>query len=215
MGRALAVWLAALCLAATNVSAQDSIRYRVDIALAWDGTEAGGHPADKHWSRLIAFAHSSRYALFADGDTASSGLALVATNGRVSVLEAELAEGRRRDRVGAQVVLPGIDAGVGTFSFDLPVTGKHRFVSFATMLAPSPDWFTGVSAAALQDEEGWIDTVTAPLWVWDAGADSGPEFQGPNEDTQPRQSVRLLTHPAFLTADGLRPIGTVTFTRLP
>lgn len=208
-------WLVALCLTATLASAEDMVRYRVEVALTWDGAEADGHPADKHWSRLIAFAHSSRFALFNDGDTASSGLALVATNGRVSVLEAELAEGRRRGRVGAHVLLPGIDTGVGGFSFEIEATEKQRFVSFATMLAPSPDWFAGVNAVALQDEAGWQDSVTRPLWVWDAGADSGPHFQGPNVDTQPRQSVRLLTHPAFLTPTGLAPIGRVTLTRLP
>ena len=208
-------WLVALCLAATTATAEEVARYQVEVTLHWDGAEADGHPEDKHWSRLIAFAHASRFALFNDGDTASSGLALVATNGRVSVLEAELAEGQRRDRVGAQVLLPGIDAGVGRFLFEIEVTDKQRFVSFATMLAPSPDWFTGVSGVALQDEAGWRDAVSRPLWVWDAGADSGPDFEGPNIDTQPRQSVRLLTHPAFLTGTGLAPIGTVTFTRLP
>ena len=212
MVRALLGVLLAIC--ATVAAAQETVRYAVTVTLNWDNSAADGHPDDKHWSRLIAFAHSSRYRLFADGDTASSGLALVATNGRVSVLQAELAEGRRRGRVAGELVLPGIGAGAGTFAFELDLTEKHRFVSFATMLAPSPDWFTGVSGVALMGNAGWVDR-TVPLWVWDAGADSGPDFTGPNIDTQPRQNVRLLTHPAFLTADGLRPIGHASFERLP
>jgi len=86
-------WVLAMCLAVTAAQAQETVRYQVEVALVWDGAAQAGHPADKHWSRLIAFAHTARYALFDDGDTATSGLALVATNGRVSVLEAELAEG--------------------------------------------------------------------------------------------------------------------------
>ncbi|WP_299689118.1 spondin domain-containing protein [uncultured Tateyamaria sp.] len=215
MTRRLIAWVLASCCAVTGALADETARYRVEIALNWDGSVQDGHPADKHWSRLIAFAHSSRYTLFADGDTASSGLALVATNGRVGVLEAELAEARRRGRVGAQLVVPGLDAGVGTFSVEVEVTDRFRFVSFATMLAPSPDWFSGASAVPLMDDAGWLASVTVPLWVWDAGADSGPAFMGPNADTQPRQSVRLLSHPAFLTPEGLAPIGTATFTRLP
>lgn len=188
--------------------------YRVSVAFDWQGSAADGHPANPHWSRLIAVAHSSRYGLFRDGDTASSGLALVATNGRVSVLEAELAEARRRGRAGMPVVIPGLAEGQGTFAFDLAVDAKLSRVSFATMLAPSPDWFSGASGVVLRVDDSWVDAVEVPLWVWDAGADSGADFEGPNDETQPRQSVRLLTHPAFLRPDGLRPIGVATFIKV-
>ena len=204
--------LAGLLLAAP-LAAQDAT-YAVRISLNWSLDTAASLPDNPHWSRLIAFAHSDRYALFNDGDTASSGLALVATNGRVSVLEAELGEGRRRGRVADHRVLPGVPDGTGEFEFDLSLSEKHNHVSFATMLAPSPDWFTGVSGVALHVRGAWLQNITVPLWVWDAGADSGPDFQSPNAPTQPRQSVRLLTHPSFLTPTGLQPIGTATFTRL-
>lgn len=190
-------------------AAQETARYRVDVVFNWANPDI-----DAHWSRLIAFAHSSRYTLFRDGDTASSGLALVATNGRVTVLEAELAEGRRRGRVGNDIVLPGI-ASPGSFSFELDLDEKLSRVSFATMLAPSPDWFSGASNVVLRQGDTWVDTKTVMLWPWDAGADSGPEYSGPNVETQPRQSVRLLTHPDFLKDDGLMPIGRASFTRLP
>lgn len=211
----LRLWLTALVLwvSASALWAQDdAARYGVRIALNWEAGD--GSPDDPHWSRLIAYAHSGRHALFDDGHTASSGLALVATNGRVSVLDAELAEVRRRGRAGMPIVVPGIAHGVGAFSFEIDVTERLDHVSFATMLAPSPDWFSGVSGVDLRADEVWVQTVTLPLWVWDAGADSGPDFEGPNIDTQPRQSVRLLVHPAFLRPDGLRPIGTVTFDRM-
>ncbi|WP_299704010.1 spondin domain-containing protein [uncultured Tateyamaria sp.] len=200
-----------LCVVMAGVAlAQDTARYRVDVTFNWTAAD----DLDAHWSRLIAFAHSSRYSLFRDGETASSGLALVATNGRVSVLEAELAEGRRRGRVGEHVVLPGV-ASPGAFSFELMLDETLSRVSFATMLAPSPDWFSGASGVQLRAEDIWRDQVTVVLWPWDAGADSGPNYTGPNVETQPRQSVRLLTHPDFLTADGLAPIGQASFTRLP
>ena len=203
--------LAAVLLLATSAWA-DEVRYAVRINVQWEADT--GNPDNPHWSRLIAFAHSTRYGLFADGDTASSGLALVATNGRVSILEAELAEARRRGRVGEQLVLPGLSTGVGVFEFELPVTQKLRAISFATMLAPSPDWFSGASGVVLFDGQRWLDDVRVPLWVWDAGADSGPDFEGENLPTQPRQSVRLLAHPAFLRSDALRPIGEAVFERI-
>lgn len=200
-----------LCVVVAGVAlAQDTVRYRVDVTFNWTAEDE----LDAHWSRLIAFAHSSRYSLFRDGDTASSGLALVATNGRINVLEAELAEGRRRGRVGAHLVLPGV-ASPGAFSFDITVDETLSRISFATMLAPSPDWFSGANGVQLRTDGVWQDQVTVVLWPWDAGADSGPDYTGPNVETQPRQSIRLLTHPDFLTADGLAPIGQASFTRLP
>ena len=210
MARAVRYLAYALLLAvAGTAAAQEMARYRVDVTFSWADPDL-----DAHWSRLIAFAHSSRYSLFQDGETASSGLALVATNGRVSVLEAALAEGRRRGRVGAHLVLPGIES-PGSFSFELDVDERLNRIAFATMLAPSPDWFSGVSGIALRMDGLWRDRVEVPLWPWDAGADSGPEYTGPNVETPPRQSVRLLTHPDLLTADALKPIGQATFTRLP
>mmetsp|Transcript_22830 Transcript_22830/g.38019 ORF Transcript_22830/g.38019 Transcript_22830/m.38019 type:complete len:216 (+) Transcript_22830:944-1591(+) len=206
----LVFWLCA----GSVVAQEDRATYAVTVSLNWERDADDLHPDNPHWSRLIAVAHSERYALFEDGQTASSGLALVATNGRVSVLEAELAEAMRRGRAGPPTVVPGLADGVGSFGFEIDVTQKLRRVSFATMLAPSPDWFSGARGVDLRDGEGWLEAAVLPMWVWDAGADSGPDFEGPNIETQPRQSVRLLTHPAFLRADGLRPIGRVAFRRL-
>lgn len=207
----LPVFVLCVALLAGAVSAQETVTYRVEIKLDWQTGALG--PEDPHWSRVIVFSHAAAYSLFADGDTASSGLALVATNGRVSVLQAELAEARRRNRAGDPVVLPGSDTGQAAFSLTLDLTERMRHVAFATMLAPSPDWFTGASGVALHDGTDWLDTVVVPLWVWDAGADSGADFVAANAPTQPRQSVRLLTHPAFLTDSGLKPIGQLTISR--
>jgi len=197
-----------LCVLATPLWAEAT--YRVTVIFDWQQPELD----DPHWSRLIAVAHTPRYSLFADGQTASSGLGLVATNGRVSVLQAELDEGQRRGRVGARKVVPGLETGRGQFVLELAVSQEHHLASFATMLAPSPDWFSGAAGVDLRDAEGWVDVVTRPLWVWDAGVDNGVAFVSANAPTQPRESVRLLVHDAFLTPTGMAPIGHVRFERL-
>ncbi|MEL6747850.1 MAG: hypothetical protein AAFO79_08585, partial [Pseudomonadota bacterium] len=100
--------LAGAALVSTPTSAQTPShlsgqpqRYAIEVRLNWDAETYGERlPANPHWSRLLAVAHTARYRLFRDGDTASTGLALLATNGRVSVLQAELAEARRRGRAG-------------------------------------------------------------------------------------------------------------------
>lgn len=196
-------------------AAEDAVRYRVTVTLAWaEGKHGPDHPADAHFSRLIAVAHRSRYTLSSDGDTASSGLALIATNGHPSILEAELSEARRRKRVGAHVVVKGLPIGVGDVDFEVEATREFPLVSFVTMLAPSPDWFKGANAISLRERETWQETIAVPLWVWDAGADTGKSFDSPSEETQPRQSVRLSTLEAFLGADGFRSIGSAMLVRI-
>ena len=81
------------------------------------------------------------------------------------------------------------------------------------MLAPSPDWFTGVADFDLMTDSRWIDEVTLPLWAWDSGTDGGTTYAAPDHDLQPQQSVRLVATPHFLTPNGLIPVGTATIRR--
>ncbi|MEO1200485.1 MAG: spondin domain-containing protein [Pseudomonadota bacterium] len=207
--------LLVLPLSAQAATVEDTARYRLDIAYAWSAeTHPDGFPDNAHFTRVIGAVHHGLYNLFRDGDTASSGLALVATNGRITVLQAELDEAMRRGRVNSAFEAAASDSGTGTVTTEISVTTRHSLVSFATMLAPSPDWLTGISDVDLRQDDAWLDTVTVTLWAWDAGADSGPDFIAENADTQPRQSVRLLVHPNFVYGDGVRPIGAATFTRI-
>jgi len=192
--------------------AQEQAVYRVVVSLDWTKDKHPlEYPDNAHWSRLIAIAHAPRYSLFHDGHSASSGLSLVATNGRTSVLEAELEEARRRGRVGVHVLATALKTGSGKVEFQIEVTEKFRCISFATMLAPSPDWFTGVTSKCLNLENGWSTIEKAPLWVWDAGSDSGESFKSKNSPTQPLQSIRLSTHGAFLNTQGLAGVGEAVF----
>jgi len=77
------------------------------------------------------------------------------------------------------------------------------------------DWFTGVSAVQLHSEDGWVDSVNLPLWVWDAGTDSRDTYLAKNADTQPRESTRLLSIQHFLNGDGLIKFGTISIERQP
>ena len=207
---AICAGVVGLSAIATGAVAEDTRTYRAEIVLNWVQEDGVAFPDNAHWSRLIAITHATRWQLFRDGDTATSGVALVATNGRVSVLEAELSEARRRGRVGEALVLPGTETGQGHYTFEIMLSPDMPAFSFATMIAPSPDWFSGISGLSPLIDGEWQKSVSAPIWVWDAGVDSGSTFVAPNEETQPRQSVRILTHPGFLHPDGFAPIGSVT-----
>lgn len=53
----------------------------------------------------------------------------------------------------------------GTFTADR----FHSFVSVTSMIAPSPDWFTGVRDIDLCNGSSWRSSVTLALNLYDAG----------------------------------------------
>ena len=220
MTRTGPAWLLALALLATPAAVADahdaeSVRYQLEIDITWTAeTHPFEYPDGAHVSGLVGATHNSRFALFADGRTASSGLELVAENGRSSVILAELAEGMRRNRVAETFEAPGLRALPGRFTATFDADPNRRFVSFATMIAPSPDWFTGAAGIDLRTDDGWIERLEIPLWAWDAGTDSGETYTAADADTQPRESVRLLATPQFLTDAGLAPVGVARIERL-
>lgn len=196
-------------------AAQETASYRLVLDLTWSAqTHPHAFPAEAHFSDLIGVTHDARYVMFGDGLTATSGLELLAENGRTSILEAELAEARRRGRVGATFRAEGLARVPGVISTEIEVDIARRLVSFATMLAPSPDWLAGAAGVDLAPEGRWLDRVELALWAWDAGTDSGTGHDSADADTQPRQSVRLLASPHVLDDAGLRPLGRARIERL-
>lgn len=209
--------LAALLLSAGTPSVSaEAQRYLLTLNITWSAEthsyrwpEGGGH-----MSRLIGATHHSRYIMFADGRTATSGLKSVAENGRTAIIRAELDEAHRRGRIGEVFAVEGLDHVPGQMEVVFEATSDHSLVSFFTMIAPSPDWFTGLNSIQLWNDGEWIDELQLPLWGWDSGTDSGSEYVSTNEETQPAESIRLLASPHFLYNDGLEPIGIATFTIL-
>lgn len=214
--RPAALLLAAgLGLAVLPAAAEETAVFELEAEITWSAETAPFEfPADPHLSGLIGATHNSRYVLFRDGDTASSGLELVAENGRVKTLKAEFAEAQRRRRIGEVIEGPELKTAPGKIVARFEASAAHPLLSFVTMIAPSPDWFTGVAGVPLQREGAWIESLELPLWAWDSGTDGGATYAAPDLDQQPQQSVRLLAGPHFLRAGGLVPMGVVRIRRV-
>lgn len=209
------VLLVAFCSVSTVFAESNQATYKVELTIDWSANLAPFEfPDDAHLSSWIGLTHGNRFRLFEDGATASSGLELVAENGRSGILKAQFDELKRRQRIGSIVEADEIESVPGRVSTTFSTTKDHPLLSVITMLAPSPDWFTGVSAVRLNSNDEWEDVIEMPLWVWDAGTDSGVTFVSKNADTQPRESIRLLSTEHFLNGNGLVRIGTISLERL-
>lgn len=206
--------IAALLLGAASAhAAEPSARYRLDIEITWSGaTHPLNFPAGAHMSDLIGATHHSRYELFGDGRTGSSGLESIAENGRTTIARVEMEDAQRRNRTGEIFEADGLRPVPGRMSATFTATAEHSLVSFGTMVAPSPDWFTGASGVELLVDDAWVEWIDLTLWAWDAGTNTGGSYEGEFTDIQPRESVRLLATPHFLGPEGLKPIGRATLT---
>ena len=100
-------------------------------------------------------------------------------------------------------------AAMATFN----VEPSHALVTLVTMVAPSPDWFLGVSGLNLRSNGSWVQELTVDLFSYDAGTDSGLNFTSPNSNTNPQEPIALLGAP--FTGANTDPLGTYTFTLLP
>jgi hypothetical protein len=198
----------------SQADAASTTKYRLDINVTWS---AETHPYDfflnAHLTRLLGATHNSRYILFGDGRTASSGLQSIAERGHVEILKAEMADANERERLDQTFEAEAFGV-PGRISLTFEATEEYGHVSFATMIAPSPDWFTGAASVQLFSDGNWIEGAEVVLWPWDAGTDTGTTWTAENIETQPRESIRLLTAPYFFDASGIRPLGTATFTRI-
>ena len=80
------------------------------------------------------------------------------------------------------------------------------------MIAPSHDWFVGVSGLPLLDAQGeWVSWVRVFLYPWDAGTEEGNDFSlSPSVATSPRGVIHSIRGTGKFTAER---IANLTFTR--
>lgn len=120
-----------------------------------------------------------------------------------------IAEGR------AENLLSGGDIArsPGSVSLDFTVSTGQSAVTLVSMIAPSPDWFIGVSALDLIQGGNWVDELVVDLHPYDAGTDSGTTYDACDRDTVPPAVISRIEGPPLLVGGMVPPLGTFTFRR--
>ena len=116
-------------------------------------------------------------------------------------------------KVRYRIVLVAGLSSPGQSVLSLLATLAHPRLSMVSMIAPSPDWFIGVSALELLAPGpggDWVDELVVDLFAYDAGSDSGGIYTSANSDTVPAVTISLITSSPF---DGAVPLGTFTIVR--
>jgi hypothetical protein len=209
------VWATlSLCAGVTGARAE-GVRYRVTVEGTWTATShPHEYPSDAHFSWLTGATHDEGYRLFEAGAIATPGLEALAEQGELSPYDAEIQAAIAEGSAAALFQARPVDRMPGSTTFEIALDERHPLVSLVAMIAPSPDWFTGVAAVRLLKDGDWIAEETLILEAWDAGTDSGATFKAPDADSTPREAVRLLDSEHFTQDGKIVPVGTVTFRRL-
>ena len=156
-----------------------------------------GVPGGAHFSRLIGGVHSAAVTFLEGGQTASTGVESMAEVGGVSDLKSEVQTAIDASPQTALSVLEGDTGSIGPATAktlgSVEFTTDFPRVTLTTMVAPSPDWFVGVSGLPLLDDQGrWLRTHEVNLYPWDAGTEDGTEFSLSNAATNPRGVITSI-----------------------
>lgn len=190
-------------------------RYELTFQATWsEETHPTDFPRNPHFSGLIGAVHDASLRLWEVGQLASPGIKSMAETGAKSPLDAEINALIDGGSACTLISGGGINRSPGAVSVTFDVTPDCAWVSVVTMIAPSPDWFVGVSALPLLQEGMWVAELVVPLLPYDAGTDSGASYASSNAPSNPAEMIYAIeTEP--LRSDGRVPaFGTFTFTRI-
>ena len=165
--------------------------YTIRFRGAWTrAVTPDGLPGGAHFSRLIGGVHSAGVTFLESGGTASPGVESMAEIGGTSAFKREVNIERNEDPPDGLSVLEGstdfISPTATRILSNRTLTTDFPRVTLTSMIAPSHDWFVGVSGLPLIDSSGlWMRSHEVDLFPWDAGTEEGDDFSlSPSVTTQ-------------------------------
>jgi hypothetical protein len=193
--------------------------YQVNFDVTW--TEANfptDYPVDgmlvatwdaAHMSPLIGGSHGPAWFPWKAGEPSSEGTEEMAEKGDPSTLEAEVQTAISGGQALSIARGSGVGYPPGADGATFTVSEAFPLITLASMLAPSPDWFAGVSGVSLCHGGEWASSLQVDALVYDAGTDNGQGYNYGWQDTQPPAPIAPLAAGYFADTNV---VGTFTFT---
>ncbi|XP_066589883.1 spondin-1 isoform X2 [Prorops nasuta] len=176
----------------------DEAKYEVTFEGLWSRNT---HPKDfpiRAWdvffSDVIGASHTMDYRFWQYNGMASEGLHQVARNGTTRILESELKDQSEHIRTiikARGITYPNVTG--RTFAV-FRVDRRHHLMSVVSKIAPSPDWFVGVSGLELCLVNcSWIEHKELNLYPYDAGTENGISYTSNASTTDPQDPIWRIT----------------------
>ncbi len=189
-------------------------RYEVVFESTWTSqTHPTDFPDDAHYSGLIGGTHGDAASFWREGALASEGIRRMAERGAKAPLDEEVNQAIGRGH--AEFLLSGgaLARSPGSVALEFDISRAFPLVTLVTMVAPSPDWFVGVSSLPLFLNGDWVSDVSIDLYAFDAGTDSGATYRSADEETKPRRPIARITAYPLTGGTADIPFGRMIFRR--
>ena len=190
--------------------------YRITVTGKWQMPQFGV-PNNVHFTYFAGMVHNSNSWLWKAGSKASLGIKNLAETGGLTQIIQETDSIIYQKNSIEHIAFPPPSA-LGSVSSNVYCNSDYSYVSFASMIAPTPDWFIGINSLNLYNSNQWVQDTLLNLYVHDAGTKDGDAFSMTGPATMPQQPIMLQTPSnATVLANGnatLAPIATVRFTKL-
>jgi hypothetical protein len=188
--------------------ASKTAKYKIEFIAEWSSSTHPNHyPSGAHFSPFIAYSHdnSKGAKIFSLGETPTPGVEEMSETGATDILIREIGDLIDSGFVYKQTKGSVFDS-PGINSSELEISKDYSYVTFVSMLAPSPDWFVYGSTKLFKNNK-WVEKVEIKLTTYDSGGDSGQELTSEDQDSNPKEPVTIFD-------DTLQNLGKLILTRI-
>ena len=177
-----------------NSQAEASATYKITFIGEWtDESHPNAFPNNAHFSNTVLFTHNDAVRLYTLNMLASKGIEDMSEIGDNTAITEEMQQMINDGNANSFIVGPGSISGNGTDELMIEATQANSKLSYVAMIAPSPDWFTGLSAIALFENDTWAERIELDVVAYDAGTEEGDEFRFDNPETSPQNLITRIT----------------------
>lgn len=205
-----------LCAASLVAHTSSAVEYEITFTGTWNASdvEPGSYPSSSaHFTPLIGASHKAGAEFWKNNGQASPGVEAVAEVGVNSILRSELAAARNAGTTGSVIEFQDLFNLPSSSTVRVDIDDDKPFITLIAMIAPSPDWFVGVSGLSLLENDEWVRNLKVNLRPYDAGTEEGESFSLNNPASPASDTIFRLTgnDSPFI---GRPSIGTLEFTLL-
>lgn len=195
-------------------SSSDEVTYVVTFQSEWSAaTHPNQFPTSAHFSGLIGLAHNEKASIWSTGELASTGIKNMAETGSKFPLTNEISDLIASGNANVEISGGGLGTSPSSVSVTFSTNSQFPLVSLVSMIAPSPDWFIGVSSANLLENGAFLSEKRIDLFPYDSGTDSGTTYTSANDVTNPAENIQRITSSPFLSGSELKRLGEFVFIR--
>lgn len=178
---------------AKEVKCKGEATYSIKTDCKWTRkTHPIDYPKNAQLSPLCGTVHSKNYFLWRMDDQARNGAKEIAETGMCTSATDEIKTCQNQVPPACQdpFSFPCSEkSGVCTHEGEVTATPAHTYLSFQSMIAPSPDWSIGIDALQLCVKGKWLKEYEAELFPIDMGTDEGTTFKAEDQPNGLRRPI--------------------------